>query len=98
MLLLAVPSGVSLIEPDMLTPPNNFCSAPTLRSHLSSLEERVWPALKLVPVSQLLFGSDYPYREAVEAANGLRAYPFTDAERASINRETALHLMPGLAG
>jgi predicted TIM-barrel fold metal-dependent hydrolase len=54
--------------------------------------------LKLVPVSQLLFGSDYPYREAIEAANGLRAYPFTDAERASINRETALRLMPGLAG
>jgi predicted TIM-barrel fold metal-dependent hydrolase len=54
--------------------------------------------LKLVPVSQLLFGSDYPYREAVEAANGLRTYPFTDAERASIDRETALRLMPGLAG
>jgi predicted TIM-barrel fold metal-dependent hydrolase len=54
--------------------------------------------LKLVPVSQLMFGSDYPYREAIEAANGLAAYPFTDAERASINRETALRLMPGLAG
>ncbi len=54
--------------------------------------------LKLVPVSQLLFGSDYPYREAVEAANGLAAYPFSDAERTSINRETALRLMPGLAG
>jgi predicted TIM-barrel fold metal-dependent hydrolase len=54
--------------------------------------------LKLAPVSQLLFGSDYPYREAIEAANGLRAYPFTDAERAAINRDTALRLMPGLAG
>ncbi len=51
-----------------------------------------------MPVSQLLFGSDYPYREAIEAANGLRAYPFSDAERASISRETALRLMPGLAG
>src|SRR6202051_348782 len=39
--------------------------------------------MKLVPVSQLLFGSDYPYREAIEAGNGLRAYPFEDAERAS---------------
>ena len=54
--------------------------------------------MKLVPVSQLLFGSDYPYREAIEAANGLRAYPFEDAERAAINRETALRLLPGLAG
>jgi predicted TIM-barrel fold metal-dependent hydrolase len=54
--------------------------------------------LKLVPVSQLMFGSDYPYREASEAVEGLNDYPFSDAERASINRETALRLMPGLAG
>jgi predicted TIM-barrel fold metal-dependent hydrolase len=54
--------------------------------------------LKLVPVSQLMFGSDYPYREATEAMDGVNAYPFSDAERASINRETALRLMPQLAG
>jgi predicted TIM-barrel fold metal-dependent hydrolase len=54
--------------------------------------------LKLVPVSQLMFGSDFPYREAIEAGDGLAAYTFSDAERASINRETALRLMPGLAG
>jgi 6-methylsalicylate decarboxylase len=54
--------------------------------------------LKLVPVSQLMFGSDFPYREAIEAAAGLGAYSFSEAERASIDRETALRLMPGLAG
>jgi predicted TIM-barrel fold metal-dependent hydrolase len=54
--------------------------------------------LKLVPVSQVMFGSDYPYREAIEAVGGLDAYSFSDAERASINRETALRLMPRLAG
>ncbi|MGA2941007.1 MAG: amidohydrolase family protein [Xanthobacteraceae bacterium] len=54
--------------------------------------------LKLVPVSQIMFGSDYPYREAIEAVQGLNDYPFSDAERSSINRETALRLMPGLAG
>jgi 6-methylsalicylate decarboxylase len=54
--------------------------------------------LKLVPVSQLLFGSDYPYREAAEAADGMAAYPFNDAERVSIDRDTAFRLMPGLAG
>jgi 6-methylsalicylate decarboxylase len=54
--------------------------------------------LQLVPSSQLLFGSDYPYRQAVEAADGLAAYAFTDAERAAISRETALRLMPTLAG
>jgi predicted TIM-barrel fold metal-dependent hydrolase len=54
--------------------------------------------LKLIPVAQLMFGSDYPFREGTEAMDGLNAYTFTDAERASINRETALRLMPGLAG
>jgi hypothetical protein len=29
---------------------------------------------------------------------GLNDYPFSDADRASINRETALRLMPQLAG
>lgn len=54
--------------------------------------------LKLVPVSQLMFGSDYPYREGVEAAEGLAAYDFNDADRASIDRQTALRLIPRLAG
>src|ERR1700694_2160791 len=53
-LLFVVPSGVSPIEPDMLTPSNNFCSAPILPSHLSSVEESVWPATRLVPVSAML--------------------------------------------
>ena len=54
--------------------------------------------LKLIPVSQLMFGSDYPFREGSEAAEGLAAYDFSDADRASINRQTALRLMPRLAG
>ena len=53
-----VPSGVSPIEPEMLTPPNNFCSAPILRSHLSSVEDSDWPAVKLVPVSAMLSFAD----------------------------------------
>jgi hypothetical protein len=42
-LLLVVPCGVSPIAPATLTPSNNFCSAPILRSHLSSVDESVWP-------------------------------------------------------
>ena len=53
--------------------------------------------LKLIPVAQLMFGSDYPFRDGTEAMDGLNAYTFTDAERASINSETALRLLPGLA-
>jgi len=53
--------------------------------------------LQLVPVSQLMFGSDYPFREATEAVEGLDGYHFSAADRASINRETALRLLPRLA-
>jgi predicted TIM-barrel fold metal-dependent hydrolase len=54
--------------------------------------------LKLVPTSQMMFGSDFPFREAIEAVRGLDAYGFSAADRASINRETALRLLPRLAG
>jgi 6-methylsalicylate decarboxylase len=54
--------------------------------------------LKLIPVSQILFGSDFPYREASAAAQGLAAWNFSAAERASIDHETALRLLPHLAG
>ena len=54
--------------------------------------------LDMVPVSQLMFGSDFPFREGVEASEGMAAYKFSDAERLSIDSATALKLMPGLAG
>jgi len=44
MLLLMVPWEVSPTEPDTVTSPNSFCSAPTLRSHLSSVVDSVCPA------------------------------------------------------
>src|SRR4051795_8044683 len=50
MLLLVVPCAVSPIMPDSVTLSRSFCSAPTLRSHLSSPVDRVWPAIRLVPV------------------------------------------------
>ena len=54
--------------------------------------------LKLVPVSQIMFGSDFPYRDGTEAGDGLDDYPFSTADRAAINRGNALTLMPQLAG
>jgi predicted TIM-barrel fold metal-dependent hydrolase len=53
--------------------------------------------LDLVPASQLVFGSDYPFRPATEATQGLGSYSFSNAERNMIGRQTALRLMPGLA-
>src|ERR1700733_10834100 len=59
MLLFGAPCKVSPIEPETLTPPNNCCSAPILRSHLSSVDDSVWPAMKLVPVSAMLSFADW---------------------------------------
>ena len=59
MLLLVAPAAVSPIEPEMVTPSNSFCSAPILRSHLSSVVDSVWPAMKLVPVSVMLSFADW---------------------------------------
>src|SRR4051812_6900097 len=50
MLLLVVPCAVSPIMPETMTLSRSFCSAPTRRSHLSSPVDRVWPAVRLVPV------------------------------------------------
>jgi 6-methylsalicylate decarboxylase len=50
--------------------------------------------LKLVSVSQVLFGTDFPYRSGAEAVAGLTAYGFSVAELAAIDRGNALRLMP----
>jgi len=52
--------------------------------------------LKLVPVSQVLFGSDFPYRPATEAVEGLADFKFSDADLRGINSENAVKLMPQL--
>ena len=50
--------------------------------------------LKLVPVPQVLFGSDYPYRTGDDHVKGLLAYGFGDAELRAIGRDNAVALMP----
>ena len=50
--------------------------------------------LELVPVSQILFGSDYPYFTLEENVAGLGEVRLTAAERQAINRGNAARLMP----
>jgi 6-methylsalicylate decarboxylase len=50
--------------------------------------------LELVPVSQILFGSDYPYFTLEENVEGLGEVRLTVAERQAINRGNAARLMP----
>ena len=54
--------------------------------------------LKFVPVSQVLFGSDYPYYSLEENVENLAAIPLTQAERRAIDRANAARLMPRFAG
>lgn len=50
--------------------------------------------LRLVSVSQVLFGSDYPYRSGEDHVKGLIAYGFSDADLRAVGRGNALRLMP----
>jgi predicted TIM-barrel fold metal-dependent hydrolase len=52
--------------------------------------------LALVPLSNVLFGTDYPLRPAAEAVEGISSYKFTDAQRSAINRGNAERLLPKL--
>ncbi|MBI4888432.1 MAG: amidohydrolase [Acidobacteria bacterium] len=52
--------------------------------------------LALAPLSNVLFGTDVPFRPAAEAVEGMTAYGFAEAERRAINRENAERLVPRL--
>lgn len=51
---------------------------------------------RIAPPSQILFGTDYPFRTGAEAVSGLSAYRFKADELRAIERDNALRLMPGL--
>ncbi|HXB27201.1 MAG TPA: amidohydrolase family protein [Gemmatimonadaceae bacterium] len=52
---------------------------------------------KLVPVSQILYGTDFPYRTAAEHSKGVDTI-FDEADRRRVNRENALRILPRLGG
>lgn len=52
--------------------------------------------LDTVPLSHLLFGSDYPFWDPDVTVKGLAALKLSAADLAAIERENALRLMPGL--
>ena len=53
--------------------------------------------LKIAPVSQLLYGTDFPFRDGAEINAGLTKY-FSAADLRAIDRDNALRLFPGLRG
>ena len=53
--------------------------------------------MKMAPVPQILFGTDYPFRPGVDEVEGLAQHGFSAAELRAIERDNALKLMPRLA-
>ena len=49
---------------------------------------------KVVPMSQVVFGTDFPFRRAVDHVNGLKTCGFTDADLMAIDSGNALRLLP----
>ncbi len=49
---------------------------------------------RFVAISQLLFGTDFPYRNAEDHVNGLRECGFSDSDLRAIERENAERLLP----
>ena len=52
--------------------------------------------LKLVPVSQVLFGTDFPFRTTADHVRGLADYGFSAGDSRAIERDNAVRLIPRL--
>ena len=68
----------------------------TTRSRRANTPGQLAALMKMVSISQVMFGSDYPYREAKEAVDGLAAYKFSEADLRAIESENAIREMPRL--
>jgi 6-methylsalicylate decarboxylase len=55
------------------------------------------PLMELVDTTQVVFGTDFPFRSARDTAQGIAKYSFTDADFVAIDRGNAIRLMPTLA-
>jgi len=51
---------------------------------------------KLVPIPQILFGTDFPFRPAADEIDGLAAFRFKSRDLRAIERDNAIRLMPTL--
>jgi predicted TIM-barrel fold metal-dependent hydrolase len=51
---------------------------------------------KIAPVSRMLYGTDYPFRDGAEVNAGLSAYGFSANDLRAIERDNALRLLPRL--
>lgn len=52
--------------------------------------------LAIIPASQVLYGTDFPFRPGAEENDGLAKHGFSAADRSAIERDNALRLFPQL--
>ena len=52
--------------------------------------------LKMVPVSQVMYGTDYPFRTGAEVNKGITDWGFSAPDLHAVERENALRLLPRL--
>jgi predicted TIM-barrel fold metal-dependent hydrolase len=52
--------------------------------------------MKMVPIEQVMYGTDFPFRDGAEVNAGIADYGFSASDIASIERGTALKLLPQL--
>jgi predicted TIM-barrel fold metal-dependent hydrolase len=52
--------------------------------------------VKVAPVSQIMFGTDYPYRSSAEHVKGVNEFFSTEADRNNVNFGNAIAMMPQL--
>ncbi len=52
--------------------------------------------VRFIPVPQILFGTDFPFRPGAEAVEGLAAFRFKPRDQWAIERDNALRLLPRL--
>jgi 6-methylsalicylate decarboxylase len=50
--------------------------------------------LKMVPISQVMYGTDFPFRDGAEVNQGIADWGFGESDLRAIERETALKLLP----
>jgi predicted TIM-barrel fold metal-dependent hydrolase len=73
-----------------------------LRRHYFDIAGTTYPSAvaaltKVVPISQILFGTDGPYVPVDDSVSGLQALELNDSERESVARGNALQLLPRLS-
>ena len=52
--------------------------------------------LKMVPTSQVMYGTDFPFRDGAEVNQGIADWGFAAADLQAIERENAVKLLPRL--